>query len=76
MAVGHEIALPAGEVTVHNIDPAGTGLPLVPETNVVRVVVPPRVGELDAVRLIVGTRVEMPRVTEFDVTAEKLTSPL
>ena len=61
---------PIGPLTVHNIDPAGIGLVAeVPATRAVRVVTPPRVGELDALKLIVGTRVEIPRVTEFEVIA-------
>jgi hypothetical protein len=61
---------PVGLVIVHDIDPAGIGLATeAPATKTVRVVVPPRIGELEAERAIVGTRVEIPNVTEFEVAA-------
>ena len=67
--VEHATATPVGPVTVHDIDPAGSGLATeVPATKAVRVVVPPKVGELEALREIVGTRVEIPKVTELEVT--------
>jgi hypothetical protein len=62
---------PVGLVTVQDIDPAGVGFAAeFPATRAVRVLVPPRVGELEALRLIVGIRVEIPSVTEFEVLAE------
>ena len=68
--VVHTMALPLGVVMVHDIEPAGSGFPIVPETIAVRVVTPPSVGELDAESEMDGTKVEIPRVTEFEFTAE------
>ena len=70
VVVTHKIVPPVGDVTVHDIDPAGIGFTAdVPATSAVRVAVPPRVGELDALKLIVGTNVEMLIVVEFEVPA-------
>jgi hypothetical protein len=62
------IARPIGLVTVQDIEPAGSGFDEeVPATRVVRVDIPPKVGELDDVSEIVGTRLDIPKVTEFEV---------
>ncbi len=69
VVVEHTTVAPVGPVTVHDIDPAGSGFATeVPATRAVKVEVPPRVGELEALREIVGTRVEIPKVTELEVT--------
>ena len=62
--------VPDGLVTVQAITPAGFVPPVGPVTTAVNVVVPPRVGPLDATMLIVGTSIEMPNVTEFEVPAK------
>ena len=53
---------PAGEVTVQTTAPAGLN-PVVPDTTVVRVVVPPRVAALLVIELMVGTWTDIPMVT-------------
>ena len=71
IVVEQAIVDPDGPITVHNIDPAGSGFAEeVPATSEVRIVVPPRIGELDAESEIVGTSVEMPIVTKLDEAAE------
>jgi len=70
VVVVQAIVRPVGLVTLQDIDPAGSGLDAdVPATRAERVLVPPSVGELEDESVIVGTRVEMPSVTEFDVAA-------
>ena len=56
-----------GEVTVHAIEPAGLN-PVVPVTIAVKVVVPPNVGDEEALIEIVGTRFDIAIVTEFEAT--------
>ena len=63
----HEIAPPVGPLTVQSIVPAGWNVDE-PVRVAVSVVVPPSVGELEAVREIVGTNVEIPRVTVLEST--------
>jgi hypothetical protein len=58
----------AGLVTVQAIDPPGL-VALTPVTIAVRVVVPPSVGELDALIVTVGTKFEIPKVTELELPA-------
>jgi hypothetical protein len=48
------IAPPVGLVTVHVTAPLGRMAPVIPDTEVVRVVVPSRVGFDEAARVIVG----------------------
>ena len=62
----HVTPAPKAFVTVHVMVPPGTGLPLGPVTNAVRVKVPPSVGVPVDVKVTVGVRVEIPCVTEFD----------
>ena len=69
VAVEHKMLVPVGPLIVHDIDPAGL-YPVEPVTTAVRVVVLPRVGALDALKLMVGTNVEILSVTEFEVPAE------
>jgi len=54
-------------LTVQFIVPAGVGLPLVPATRAVSVVVPPRTGEADDWMEMVGTRLDNPTVTVLDI---------
>jgi hypothetical protein len=61
-------------VTVQAITPEGF-FAFEPETTAVKVVVPPRMGEADAEIDTDGVRFEIPRVTEFESPAKKLTLP-
>jgi hypothetical protein len=56
-----------GSLTIHDMEPAGLNPPE-PVTIAVSVVVPPKVGEDDALIEIVGTSVEIPSVTVLELT--------
>ena len=69
--VTHGTAAPDPSETVHDMVPAGCGLlDDVAATKAVRVVVPPSVGELEAEIVIVGARVGMLILAEFESPAK------
>jgi hypothetical protein len=59
--------LPEALVTVQLITPIGAGEPVCPVTIAFKTVLPPKVGELDALMLTVGVRLETPKVTVFEI---------
>ena len=64
------MVLPEGSLTVHDIVPAGSGFgEEVAATYAVNVVVPPRVGELEAEIVTVGTKFEIVSEAEFESPA-------
>ena len=63
----HPMPVAAGELTVHDIEPDGL-YPVDPETRAVSVVVPPRVGEADALSVTVGMWKAIPIVTVLERT--------
>ena len=64
------IVLPEGSLTVHDIVPAGSGFgEEAAATYAVKVVVPPSVGELEAVIVTVGIKLEIVSEAEFESPA-------
>ena len=57
---------PVGLVTVHDIVPAGLGLPLPPATSAVSVATPPRDGD-EAESAMVGVKLEILKVRLLEV---------
>ena len=57
----------SGAVTTHDIDPEGL-YPVEPDTRAVRVVIPPSVGDADALIVTVGIWKAIPIVTTFERT--------
>ena len=69
--VEHGTAAPDPSVIVHDIVPAGCGFAEdEADTKAVSVVVPPRVGELEAEIVIVGTSVGILILVEFESPAK------
>jgi len=61
---------PAALVTVQLITPAGAGEFVCPVTTAFKTVPPPKVGELDALILTVGVKLETPKVTVFEMAGK------
>ena len=59
--------LPDALVIVQLITPDGASVPLCPVTTAFKTALPPRIGELEALMVTVGVKLETPKVTEFEV---------
>ena len=61
---------PAALVILQLITPDGAGEFVCPVTTAFKTVVPPKVGELDALMLTVALKLETPSVTEFEIAGK------